>query len=61
MAHTNNRFSSKLSALFGGRNRSSLSQVPAHLLTDCGFEGAANGRALNQEIDRLTLTLSSLR
>ena len=48
-------------SLFSRSDSYYLRAVPSHLLADCGFEAMANRQAMNQEIDRLTLKLSSLR
>ncbi len=38
-----------------------LRWVPDHLLTDCGFESAANFRSLDLEINRSIIQLTGLR
>ena len=53
--------STLINRLFGIRARGGLGVIPTHLMADCGFEAAGNARMSNQEIERLTLTLSSLR
>jgi len=47
--------------LFSRPESHCLRAIPGHLLADCGFEAMANRQAMNQEIDRLALKLSSLR